>query len=69
MHLAGEKLCLLSFSTYVYIKMTASRSIHFTNKGIRLTQLRLKFTRKGQIMHFETLQVTLMSAYTFILNV
>ena len=49
--------------------MTASSSIHFTNKGIRLTQLRLKFTRKGQIMHFETLQVTLISADTFILNV
>ena len=49
--------------------MTASSSIHFTNKEIRLTQLRLKFTRKGQIMHFETLQVTLISADTFILNV
>ena len=49
--------------------MTASSSIHFTNKEIRLTQLRLKFTRKGQIMHFETLQVTLISAHTFISNV
>ena len=49
--------------------MTASSSIHFTNKEIRLTQLRLKFTRKGQIMHFETLQVTLISADTFISNV
>ena len=53
----------------MYIKMTASSSIHFTNKGIRLTQLRLKFTRKGQIMHIETLQVTLISADRFILNV